>query len=77
MRLSQLVAMLAADLEANGDTENVILGVAVKGTDGQKYRLDAVITEINDISTSRDSNFVNGMACVVADYNGTREVFVV
>lgn len=77
MRLSQLVAMLAADLEANGDTENVMLGVTVKGTDGQKYRLDAVITEPNDISTIRDSNFVNGMACVVADYKGTHEVFVV
>lgn len=76
MRLSKLVEMLAADLEANGDTEGVTIGIAVSGTDGKQYRLDAAIVEPNDIGVLRDSNFVNGMTCVVADYKGAYEVFV-
>lgn len=76
MRYSEVVAMLAADLEAKGDTENVTLGLTVTGTDGKKYRLDAVIAAPGDIEVLRDSNFVNGMACVVADYKGPHEVFV-
>lgn len=76
MRYSELVAMLAADLEANGDTEAVTLAVTVTGTDGKKYRLDAVIAEPSDIDVLRDHNFVNGMTCVVADYKGEHEVFL-
>lgn len=76
MRLSKLVAMLAADLEANGDTDAVTLGVTVTGTDGKKYRLDAVVAEPSEIDVFRDNNFVNGRACVVADYKGTHELFV-
>lgn len=70
MRLSELVKMLAADLETNGDTEHVTLGVTAAGTDGNRYRLDAVVSESNDFSVIRDSNVVDGMACVIADYKG-------
>ena len=75
MRLSELVKLLATDLEANGDTEHITLGVTVAGTDGKQYRLDAVIDGSNDISVLRDSNVVSGMACIVADYKG-QELFV-
>lgn len=76
MRYSELVALLAADLEANGDTENVAIGVTIAGTDGQKYRLDAFIAASNDVEVIRDVNCVNGLACVIADYKGQHEVFV-
>ena len=76
MHLSKLVATLAADLETNGDTEHVTLGVTVTGTDGKQYRLDAVIQESTDVSILRDANFVDGLACVVADYKGPFEIFV-
>lgn len=76
MKLSELAAMLAADLKANGDTDAVALGVTVTGTDGKKYRLDAVIAKTVDFDVLRDSNYVTGMACIVADYNGEHEVFV-
>ncbi len=69
--------MLATDLEENGDTENISLGVSVTWTDGMKYRLDAVVTASNDISIVRDSNFINGMVCVVSYYKGANAVFVV
>jgi len=68
MRLSQLVAKLATDLQVNGDTENVSLCLVVAGTGDKKYRLDAVLVENTDIEVIRDVNYVNGMACVVADY---------
>lgn len=76
MRLSQLVAMLVADLETNGDAENVMLGVVVTGADGEKYRLDTLLAEPGDISILRDSNYTNGMAVFVADYTGPHEVIV-
>lgn len=74
MKLSQLIAKMTADLEANGDTENVSLGLTVTKSDGKKYRLDAVITEDNDVEVIRDANFTNGMACIVADHIGSLEV---
>ena len=45
MKLSQLIAKLTADLDANGDTENVLIGIVVPGDDGKHYRLDAVLHE--------------------------------
>ena len=69
MRLSELAAKLAADLEANGDTENVTIGIAVTGDDGKKYRIDAVISPSNKLEVLRDSNYVNGMAIIAADYD--------
>lgn len=69
MRLSELAAKLAADLEANGDTENVTIGIAVTGDDGKKYRIDAVISPSNNLEVLRDSNYVNGMAIIVADHD--------
>lgn len=76
MRYSQFVAMLAADLEANGDAENVSLGVVVTGTDGKKYRLDALVVAPRDIDVIRDRSVVNGLACISADYQGSHEIFV-
>lgn len=73
MKLSQLIAKLTADLEANGDTENVLIGVAVAGDDGKHYRLDAVLTE-DGADVLRDVNFTNGMACIVASYHGDHQV---
>lgn len=67
MRLSDLLTMLSADLEAHGDTENVTIGLVVPGAPGQKYRLDAVVATSNDISVFRDSNYTNGMTCIVAE----------
>lgn len=69
MRLSELAAKLAADLEANGDTENVTIGIAVTGNDGKKYRIDAVISPSNELEVLRDSNYVNGMAIIAADHD--------
>lgn len=76
MKLSELVAKLAADLEANGDTANVTLGMAVTGTDGKKYRLDAVLDDQGAFEILRDNNYAEGMACAVADYQGPHEIFV-
>ena len=73
MKLSQLIAKLSADLDANGDTENVSIGVAVAGEDGKFNRLDAVLT-VDNAEILRDTNFVNGMACIVADYHGNMRV---
>ncbi len=70
MRLSELVAELAANLESNGDTENVTIGIAVTGKDGQRYRLDAVISPSNKLEVLRDSNYVAGMAIIAADCDG-------
>lgn len=67
MRLSDLLAMLSADLEAHGDTENVTIGLVVPGAAGKKHRLDSVVATSNDISVFRDSNFTNGMTCIVAE----------
>ncbi len=69
MRLSELAAKIAADLEANGDTENVTIGIAVTGNDGKKYRIDAVISPSNKLEILRDSNYVNGMAIIAADHD--------
>jgi hypothetical protein len=76
MRLSQLVEAITADLKANGDTENVALGLAVTGSDGKRYRLDAVLSGTGDFEIIRDTTVVSGMACIVADYNGPHELFL-
>lgn len=73
MKLSRFIEKLTADLETNGDTENVLIGVAVAGDDGKHYRLDAVLTE-NGADVLRDVNFTNGMACIVANYRGEHQV---
>ena len=66
MKLSEFIAKLAADLEANGDSENVSLGITVPGEGDQAFRLDAVLDEENS-EILRDCNYVNGMTCIVAD----------
>lgn len=76
MRLSELVALLSDDLQKKGDTDIVSLGVTVTGTDGLKYRLDAVIASVADMEVIRDPNIVSGMACIAADYQGLHEIFV-
>lgn len=70
MKLSGLITKLTADLHANGDTENVSLGVIVTGTDGRRHRLDAVLIEDDVRSILRDPNYANGMTNIVADYCG-------
>lgn len=63
MRLSELVTKLQADLEANGDTENV--GFCLVIGKGPKHRLDA----FGNIEILRDTGeFVNGMTYLVAEY---------
>ncbi|HEX7648340.1 MAG TPA: hypothetical protein VF450_13110 [Noviherbaspirillum sp.] len=68
MKLSELVAKLQADLEANGDTEHVALCLAVPNGPVPKaypHRLDA----FGDIEILRDAGeYVNGMTYLVADY---------
>lgn len=73
MKLSQFIAKLTADLEANGDTENVLIGVAVAGDDGKHYRLDAVLTE-DGADVLRDVNYTDGMACIVGHYHGNHQL---
>lgn len=75
MKLSQLIAKLTADLEANGDTESVLIGVAVAGDDGKHYRLDAVLTE-DGADVLRDVNYTDGMACIVGHYHGNHQIRV-
>lgn len=70
MRLSELVAKLNENLRVNGDAEAVTLAVTVAGTDGKRHRLDAVIGHDGDMEIIRDQNFVNGMACLIADHHG-------
>ncbi len=70
MRYSELVAQLVADLEQNGDAENVSIGITVPGSDGQMVRLDAVIGGCNKLDVLRDCNYVNGMVCIAADHTG-------
>ena len=73
MKLSQLIAKLTADLDANGDTENVLIGIVVPGDDGKHYRLDAVLHE-NGTNMFRDVNYTNGMTCIVGDHAGNYTV---
>lgn len=74
MKLSHLVAKLQADLEANGDADNVALCLAVPmgqrfETKPYAHRLDAH----GDITILRDAaEYVNGMTYLVADYVGDR-----
>lgn len=69
MSLSQLIAALTADLEANGDAENVTIGVCVAQENGQRIRLDALL--VGDGSELlRDANYSRGMLCIVADNYG-------
>lgn len=70
MKLSQLVARLLSDLEANGDTECLSLGLTVAGVDGKRYRLDAPIGEVGELDVLRDANYPGGLVCLVADYQG-------
>lgn len=76
MKLSDLVAKMAEDIAANGDAANVTLGISVTGTDGKQYRLDVVLGDQNSVEIIRDSNYVHGMACVVAEYKGPHEIFI-
>lgn len=60
MKKSELIALLKADLETNGDTEDVALGFTVKK--GEKYyRFDVY----GQIEVCNDPNYVNGMAYLV------------
>lgn len=74
MKLSQLLAKIQADLEANGDTDHVALCLAVppgQRLDNKPYahRIDAH----GDIEILRDTaEYVNGMTYLVADYVGDR-----
>ena len=70
MRYSEFVAKLVADLEANGDAENVSIGICVPDPDGTVVRLDAVFSATNTLDILRDSNYVNGMVCIAADHLG-------
>lgn len=74
MRLRELVARLSADLVANGDTEYVALCLGVTDLGGRKFRLDAHIVSESDIEIIRDSNVVNGLTCIAADYHGSIEI---
>lgn len=74
MKLSGLIAKLTADLNANGDTEHISLGIIVAGTDGERYRLDAVLVEDDVPNIVRDPNYKAGMSCIVADYRGEHVV---
>lgn len=62
MRLSELITKLQTTLDANGDTENVGLGLVVGRT--TKYRLDA----FGDIDVLHDTaQFPTGMAMLVGE----------
>jgi len=76
MRYSELIEVFKDDLEKNGDAEAVSFGITVVGSDGNRYRLDAVIGDGCEIEVLRDPNFVNGMACLAADYKGEHQIFV-
>lgn len=76
MKYSDLVAKMAQDLAENGDAANVTLGISVTGTDGKQYRLDVVLGDQNSVEIFRDCNYVQGMACVVAEYKGPHEIFI-
>ena len=66
MKYSELVARMVADLETNGDAENVMIGITVAGRDGLRYRLDALLTgDASEIV--RDCNVTKGLVCIVAD----------
>lgn len=62
MKLSELIVLLTADLDANGDTDHVALGTIVKSND-TAYRLDAH----GPVDIVRDPNYDQGMAVLVAD----------
>ena len=70
MKLSELVALLAQDLERNGDAQHVALGVVAKGKGGKHYRIDAVIDSAADLEVVRDVNVVGGLACLAAEHHG-------
>lgn len=70
MKLSELIAKLTDELEANGDADHVALAVTVAGPDGSRHRLDAHIERPEDFEVVRDSNITGGLACIVADHKG-------
>ena len=74
MRLSEFVAMVVADLEANGDTEHVRLGVTMPGTDGNLHRVDADIAAPLDVEILRDHNYPTGMTVIAGDHKGAYKV---
>lgn len=75
MKFSTLVASLAADLETNGDAEHVAIGVVATDENGIPHRLDAVLTEgEGGVEIFRDHNYVQGMVCIAADYQGSLKV---
>lgn len=69
MKLSQLHTMIGTMLAEQGDTENVALCLAMKINGVGHIRLDSC----GDIELLTDVNFVNGMTCLVAEYNGSYE----
>lgn len=67
MKLSEFIAKLQADLEANGDTDVALCLAVPHGPVPRAYphRLDA----FGDIEILRDAGeYVNGMTFLVADY---------
>lgn len=70
MKLSQLVARLQSDLEANGDAECLTLGLTVARADGKRFRLDTPIGKVDELDVLRDANYPGGLVCLVADYQG-------
>ena len=69
MKLSEFIARLNDVLEAHGDTDHVAIGVAIAGSNGNRYRIDAMLVDGN-AEVLRDTNFVSGMTCIVADHQG-------
>lgn len=74
MKLSQVIAKLNADLEANGDADHVSLGVIVAGKDGKRFRVDAILVDDGVPNIFRDQNYPKGMTCIVAENSGDVQV---
>lgn len=60
-RLSEIIAVLQADLDKNGDTEDFGIGIAI----GQKEKHG--IYSYGHFQVIRDVNYVNGMTLLVGD----------
>lgn len=58
-KLSEIVQLLQSNLEANGDTENFGIGIAVGQTEKRG------IYSYEGFEVHRDANYVNGMALLV------------
>lgn len=71
MKQSRMIELLTADLQANGDSDNITLGIIVQGPNGSRHRLDCILFEEKD-SISRDWNYPNGMVCIVGERTNIR-----